>query len=139
MRLCFRQKNVIMVIKNRGGIVDVVISFFRDFLSGPLYIVFVVISVIGICACIGYLAEGTIKQKEQEKKNEEDLSHVHLVEEGNGTGVYVSSDAKSAIKENPFQSVGNVGNASISNVPLNSVISNSENNNTTQGSHTANQ
>ena len=44
-----------------------IISFFRDFLSGPLYIVVAIISAIGIIACIGYLAEATLKQKELEK------------------------------------------------------------------------
>ena len=66
--LSFALKNVIIRIKNRGGILDVIISFFRDFLSGPLYIVVAIISAIGIIACIGYLAEATLKQKELEKK-----------------------------------------------------------------------
>ena len=47
---------------------DIVISFFRDTLDGPFYIVWVVVLVILIFACIGYLAEkGINKKKEKEK------------------------------------------------------------------------
>lgn len=50
---------------------DIVISFFRDFLDGPLYIAVVVIGVILICAGIGYFAEKSQlrKKKEQELQN----------------------------------------------------------------------
>lgn len=58
---------------------DVIISFFRDFLSGPLYIVVVIISAIGILACIGYLAEATLKQKELEKKQKEMYAEVYFL------------------------------------------------------------
>ena len=80
--LFFTSKNVIIRIKNRGGILDVIISFFRDFLSGPLYIVVVVFSVIGIVACIGYLAEATLKQKELEKRQKEMYAEVHFLQIG---------------------------------------------------------
>ena len=47
---------------------DIVIEFFRDTLDGPFYIVWVVVLVILIFACIGYLAEkGINKKKEKEK------------------------------------------------------------------------
>ncbi len=42
---------------------DGLIVFFRDILSGPLYIVAVVVAIILIFACIGYLAEKSIDQK----------------------------------------------------------------------------
>lgn len=65
--------------KNRGGILDVIISFFRDVLSGPLYIIVVVISVIGIFSCIGYLAERIMNEKETVKKQKEMYAEVHLL------------------------------------------------------------
>lgn len=65
----------------RIGVVflDIVISFFRDTLSGPLYIVVVVIGVIGICACIGYLAEEFMKQKDKAVKQEKMYASVPTV------------------------------------------------------------
>ena len=36
---------------------DIVIEFFRDILDGPFYIAWVVVLVILLFACIGYLAE----------------------------------------------------------------------------------
>ncbi len=47
---------------------DYVIEFFRDTLDGPLYIVVVVICVILIFACIGYLAEKSINAKKEKEK-----------------------------------------------------------------------
>ena len=47
---------------------DIVIEFFRDTLDGPFYIVWVVILVILIFACIGYLAEKGINNKKEKKK-----------------------------------------------------------------------
>lgn len=65
----------------RIGVVflDIVISFFRDTLSGPLYIVVVVIGIIGICACIGYLAEESMKQKDKAVKQEKMYASVPTV------------------------------------------------------------
>lgn len=51
---------------------DFIITFFRDILDGPLYIVVAVISGILICSCIGYLAERSmIKKKEKEQYDKE--------------------------------------------------------------------
>ena len=47
---------------------DIVISFFRDTLDGPFYIVWVVVLVILIFACIGYLAEKGINRKKEKEK-----------------------------------------------------------------------
>ncbi len=47
---------------------DNVINFFRDTLDGPFYIVWVVVLVILIFACIGYLAEKGIKNKKEKEK-----------------------------------------------------------------------
>lgn len=55
---------------------DTVISFFRDTLDGPFYIVWVIILVIFIFACIGYLAEkGINKKHERERYATVDESH----------------------------------------------------------------
>ena len=47
---------------------DTVISFFRDTLDGPFYIVWVIILVIFIFACIGYLAEKGINKKHERER-----------------------------------------------------------------------
>ena len=47
---------------------DIVISFFRDSLDGPVYIVVVVVAVILFFACIGYLAEKSINTKKEKAK-----------------------------------------------------------------------
>ncbi len=99
-------KNVIIDIKNRGGTLDFFISFFRDFLSGPLYIVVVVISVIGIFACIGYIAEATMKQKEEQKKLEEMYAKVHLIPADSETGSHISSGVETVISSAQLNQVG---------------------------------
>lgn len=55
---------------------DIVISFFRDVLDGPLYIAIVVIGVILICAGIGYFAEKS--QIARKKKKDFDAVHVTI-------------------------------------------------------------
>lgn len=47
---------------------EIIISFFRDFLSGPLYIAIVVINSILICAGIGYFAEKSQNAKKEKQK-----------------------------------------------------------------------
>lgn len=99
------------------------ISFFRDFLSGPLYIVVVVISVIGIFACIGYLAERNLKEKEEKKKYEEMYAHVHLLPVDDTTGLQTVSTAQTAF---PTAQLGNVGEVSATNVAQNVVFAQME-------------
>lgn len=45
-----------------------IIHFFRDTLSGPSYIIYVIVLVILIFACIGYIAENKLKEKKQKDK-----------------------------------------------------------------------
>ena len=45
-----------------------VIHFFRDTLSGPSYIIYVIVLVILILACMGYIAENKLKEKKQKDK-----------------------------------------------------------------------
>ncbi len=47
---------------------DTIIMFFRDTLSGPVYIATVIVAVILIFACIGYLAEKSINNKKEAAK-----------------------------------------------------------------------
>ena len=71
---------------------DIVIEFFRDTLDGPFYIVWVVVLVILIFACIGYLAEKGIKNKKEKEK-------YATVDDTNNTAVVqdtVVSDASNA-------------------------------------------
>lgn len=62
---------------------DIVISFFRDTLDGPFYIVWVVVLVILIFACIGYLAEKGIKNKKEKEKyaTVSDTNNTEVVQE----------------------------------------------------------
>ena len=62
---------------------DIVIEFFRDTLDGPFYIVWVVVLVILIFACIGYLAEKGIKNKKEKEKyaTVSDANNTEVVQE----------------------------------------------------------
>lgn len=69
-------ENDIIYVKNRGDIVDVVVIFFRDVLSGPLYIVIAVVNSILICSCIGYMGEQYLNKKKQKMMNNVNDSNV---------------------------------------------------------------
>ncbi len=104
---------------------DVIISFFRDFLSGPLYIVVVVFSVIGIVACIGYLAEATLKQKELEKRQKEMYAEVHFLPTDDVSAASIASNAVTTISSAQLQHVGNVVTTNVAqteNVVTNDMI-----------------
>lgn len=111
--MLFYVKNVIINIKNRGGILDFIISFFRDFLSGPLYIIVVIVSVIGIFACIGYIAKVTIKQREEQKKYEQMYSGIHLLPSNEEAGVSMVSNVETAISSAQLDQVGSVSATNI--------------------------
>ncbi|MCI8346721.1 MAG: hypothetical protein HFJ12_02090 [Bacilli bacterium] len=55
---------------------DFIITFFRDVLDGPLYIVIAVIAGILICSCIGYLAERSIERKKERTQYEQEHFNV---------------------------------------------------------------
>lgn len=46
---------------------EFIIHFFRDILDGPLYIAVVIINVILICSCIGYLGERYLNNKKMKQ------------------------------------------------------------------------
>jgi len=48
--------------------VESIINFFTEVLNGPLYYVMVVICIILIFACIGFLAERSLKEKKEKEK-----------------------------------------------------------------------
>ncbi len=47
-----------------------IIHFFRDTLDGPVYIIVAIVAGVLLCACIGYLAEKSIKRKKAEKEGD---------------------------------------------------------------------
>ena len=49
---------------------DLIITFFRDVLSGPLYIVVSIVCGILICSCIGYLGEQYLNKQKEKKEYE---------------------------------------------------------------------
>ena len=73
---------------------DGIISFFRDTLDGPLYIATVVLCVILLFACVGYLAERKIKGKKEKEK-------YATVPEGAGPNVVAQDFATQVV--NPAQ------------------------------------
>ena len=81
---------------------DIVIEFFRDTLDGPFYIVWVVVLVILIFACIGYLAEKSINNKKEKEK-------YAIVSEDNVNNESVKI-------EEPVQVSGNTGTSQTDNV-----------------------
>ena len=103
---------------------DIVIEFFRDTLDGPFYIVWVVVLVILIFACIGYLAEKGIKNKKEKEK-------YATVDDTNNTAVVqdtVVSDVSNAtqVESSPVTSIAEPA----SSVPVAEEVSTSGVNNT---------
>ena len=77
---------------------DIVIEFFRDTLDGPFYIVWVVVLVILIFACIGYLAEKGINKKKEKEK-------YATVSDTNNTEVVQDTVVSEPINNTPVESV----------------------------------
>ena len=48
-----------------------IIHFFRDILDGPLYVIVVIISILLLCVCIGYLID--VRQKRQHIYKEQEI------------------------------------------------------------------
>ena len=49
-----------------------IIHFFRDILDGPLYVIVVIISILLLCVCIGYLID--VRQKKQNIYKEQEIN-----------------------------------------------------------------
>ena len=89
---------------------DVIIEFFRDTLDGPFYIAWVVVLVILIFACIGYLAEkGINNKKEKEKYATVDDSSINSAVTG------IESVEASSIGEPTFDTTVSSNNVSVTN------------------------
>ncbi len=76
-----------------------VIEFFRDTLDGPFYIVWVVVLVILIFACIGYLAEKGIKNKKEKEK------YATVSQNGSIDGAVVAETVSEPVTESSSQNV----------------------------------
>lgn len=64
-----------------------IIHFFRDILDGPLYVIVVIISILLLCVCIGYLID--VRQKRQ---------HIHKEQEINSNQDAVVLNTNSEVK-----------------------------------------
>ena len=49
-----------------------IIHFFMDILDGPLYVIVVIISILLLCVCIGYLID--VRQKRQHIYKEQEIN-----------------------------------------------------------------
>jgi hypothetical protein len=83
----------------RIGVVmmDIFVTFFRDVLDGPLYIIVVIINLILICSCIGYLGEKRLKKKEAKAIYEKTYAQVNNPNMNRATGTTMVSNASSAV------------------------------------------
>ncbi len=100
---------------------DFIITFFRDVLDGPLYIVIAVIAGILICSCIGYLAERSIIKKREKKKYEQEHFNVDTSSVANSNievrGVDSSVQAVPSVEMETVQ----ISNPSMENEPQQSI------------------
>lgn len=100
---------------------DFIITFFRDVLDGPLYIVIAVIAGILICSCIGYLAERSIIKKREKKKYEQEHFNVDTSSVANSNievrGVDSSVQAEPSVEMETIQ----ISNPSTENEPQQSI------------------
>lgn len=89
-----------------------IITFFRDILDGPLYIVVSIISVILICSCIGYLAETSLNKKKSRKEYE--ASHANLSTNQDMTQ-QIQSTTPQALSMNSSSDSNNIQTGAITN------------------------
>lgn len=87
---------------------DIIIIFFRDILSGPLYIIVSIVNSILICSCIGYLGEQYLNKRKIKEMSSVNAFNVPL---GNGSG-NVEIDATANLVNSNSQ-VNNNQNSSI--------------------------
>ena len=108
---------------------DIVIEFFRDTLDGPFYIAWVVVLVILIFACIGYLAEKGINKKHEKEKyaNVNDANNgVSAATSINEKTNSVSNDVDKEVQESVVtNSISDTFNEEVEPVSTNSVVSSS--------------
>lgn len=75
---------------------DFIITFFRDILDGPLYIIVVILNTILICSCIGYLGERYLNNKKKKGSyiNVNDVSKQNSEYNASVNANYVSNNVK---------------------------------------------
>lgn len=103
---------------------EFVITFFRDVLDGPLYIVVSIICGILFCSCIGYLAENYYNKK---RKNAEYMNTHADVSKAVGNSSDVISDVKTSTDVVIPQNTTQVNQNYASTVPLNVTTGNIQN------------
>lgn len=103
---------------------DFIITFFRDILDGPLYIIVAIISGILICSCIGYLAEVSINKKKA--KEQYDNEHYQETSNSNDNSA-VSMKTKTIVPDatNPINNIGGQVVSANVEIPMNQVQYNS--------------
>lgn len=94
---------------------DTVISFFRDTLDGPFYIAWVIVLVIFIFACIGYLAEKGINKKHEREK--------YVTVDANENNASVVQDV---VVTNPIKNDEVVGSLSSNDININTSVNASQ-------------
>lgn len=102
---------------------DFIITFFRDILDGPVYIIVAIISGILICSCIGYLAEVSINKR----KAKEQYANEHYQETGNSHDNSAVSMKTKTIAPNANNPINNIGSQVVSTnveVPMNEIQNN---------------
>lgn len=104
IRLIIFFLNGIIYVENRGDIVDIIIIFFRDILSGPLYVFITIINSILICSCIGYMGERYLNDKKKNKITDANSSLNNVV------NTPLGSDFKSVGTK---ASIDNINNSNI--------------------------
>lgn len=103
---------------------DIIITFFRDILDGPLYIIVAVISGILICSCIGYLAEQSLNKKKQIENHTEEHLNVEKSQKTQTTNsppISTQNLSNSPVKEIVEPNMGNQTILNQPNIPVNSM------------------
>ncbi len=103
---------------------DIIITFFRDILDGPLYIIVAVISGILICSCIGYLAEQSLNKKKQIENHTEEHLNVEKTQKTQTTNsppISTQNLSNSPVKEIVEPNMGNQTILNQPNIPVNSM------------------
>ena len=98
--------------------------FFRDTLSGPSYIIYVIVLVILIFACIGYIAENKLKEKKQKDKYAEVAKPGEVVKSLEETSP-IPVVNKTVEEVNPSQTIRPNSNQQIKVAPVNENVVNS--------------
>jgi len=98
---------------------DIIISFFRDVLDGPLYVVIVVVNSILICAGIGYFAEKS--QNAKKKKAEFNASHVSISATGAQNMGFVQA-TNNTNGTNVQNTAGITSTSNNSNIPVQNTV-----------------